>query len=119
VRGVSRGPVSEKALSKALHIASLRGAVYFLQPGREVPAIFVIVNNQGVTFISVRMSRRIHCSGPDFEHMYRETIAHLRSVPASVAVTCELWLFSRYGRCRFFRVQPSGLLELACVGESA
>ena len=115
---MSRGPASEKALLKALHVASLRGAVYFFRPGREVPADFEIVNTQGVTFISVRMSRRIQCSGPDFEHMYRETIAHLRAVPASVAVACELWLFSRYGRCRFFRVQPSGLRELVHVGES-
>jgi len=115
---MSRGPPSEKAREKALHVASLRGAVYFLQPGREVPADFEIVNTRGVTFISVKMSRRIHCSAPDFERMYRETIAHLLAVPASLAVACELWIISRYGRCRFFRVQPSGLCEVAYVGDS-
>jgi len=113
---MSRGPASEKALEKALSFASQRGAVYFLQQGREVPADFEIVNNQGVTFISVKMSRCIHNPAPYFEYLYRETIAHLRAVPASVAVAGELWLVSRYGRCRFFRVQPSGLSELAYVG---
>jgi len=109
---MSRGPVSKKALETALSFAALRGAVYFFQPGREAPADFAIITNEGVTIISVKMSRSIHGLATDIESHYRETIARLRAVPASVAVACELWLISRYGRCRFFRIRNTGLLEL-------
>ncbi len=112
---MSRGPVSTKALERALLIANMRGAVYFFHPGRESPADFEITNESGVTFVSVRMSRCIQRPAAYFEYLYRETIAHLRSVPASIAVAYELWLVSRYGRCRFFRVHPAGLAEVAYV----
>jgi len=117
---MSRGPVSEKALDTALPLAAMRGTVYFLKPGRESPADFEIVNKQGVTLISVRMSRCLHIPLADLEAEYGDAIFRLRAVPISPAVYRELWLCSRYGRWRFFEIRDRDIIELAVpLGGSA
>jgi hypothetical protein len=110
---MSRGPVSEKALSSALLHAALRGTVYFLNPGRESPADFQIVNRQGVTFISVKRARCLHCSLAEMETEYCEAIFRLRAIPISPSVYREFWVCSRYGRWRFFEVRDKDMIELA------
>ena len=110
---MTRGPVSQKALSGAFQLATVRGTVYFLNPGREAPADFLIVNRQGVTFISVRISRCLHCSLAGIETEYRESIFRLRAVPISPSVYRELWVCSRYGRWRFFEIRDMDIIELA------
>jgi hypothetical protein len=114
---MSRGPVSTKALETALSFATLRGAVYFFQPGREAPAHFAIVNKEGVTLISVKMARCLHSPGADIEWTYRDAVFRLRTVPIAPNVFRELWLLSRYGRWRFFGVRDRDLIELAIPPE--
>lgn len=112
---MTRGPVSQKALDAALPLATLRGTVYFLKPGRETetPADFEIVNRQGVTFVSVHMSRCLHNSLTGMEAEYQESVFRLRAIPISPSVYRELWVCSRYGRWRFFEVRDRDLAELA------
>ena len=110
---MTRGPASQKALSGAVLHATLRGTVCFLNPGREAPADFEIVNRQGVTFVSTRMSRCLHCSLAEMETEYREAIFRLRAIPISPSVYRELWVCSRYGGWRFFEVRDKDIIELA------
>lgn len=110
---MSRGPVSEKALEKALSFAAMRGAVYFFLSGREAPADFEIVNKEGVTFISVKMARCLHSPIATLELRYLDALSRFRAVPVAPNVFCELWLVSRYGRWRFFEVRHRDLIELA------
>jgi len=110
---MSRGPPSQTALDAALPLATLRGTVYFLAPGRECPANFEILNRQGVTFVAVKMSRCLHAPLAEMEKEYQEAIFRLRVVPISPCVYRELWVCSRNGRWRFFEVRDRDLVELA------
>jgi hypothetical protein len=109
---MSRGPVSQNALDRAMPLATLRGTVYFLEPGCESPANFEIVNGRGVTFVSARTSRCFHSSIPELEAVYHEAVCRLRAIPCSPGVYRELWICSRYGRWRFFEVREHDLVEI-------
>jgi hypothetical protein len=110
---MTRGPVSEIALEEALPIAKLRGRIFFLRPDPECPCDFQILNNREDVFVRVKRSRCLYCSLAEMEALYRESIQKLRLIPLSASVQRELWVCSRYGRWRFFRITDTGMEEIA------
>ena len=110
---MTRGPISEIALEEALPIAKLRGRVFFLRPDPECPCDFQILNNREDVFVRVKRSRCLYCSLAEMEALYRESIQKLRLIPLSASVQRELWVCSRYGRWRFFRITDSGMEEIS------
>jgi len=113
---MTRGPVSGIALEEALPLAKLRGMVFFLRPDPECPCDFEVLNNREVVFVRVKRSRCLHCSLAEMEALYRESILKLRVIPLSPSARRELWVCSRYGRWRFFRIMENGIEEKAVPG---
>ena len=52
----------------------------------------------------------------EIEAEFAETITGLRLAPRTGPVSCELWLYSRYGTLRHFRVGDAGLMEVDLYG---
>lgn len=109
---MSRGPVSEKALSAALALAGKRGSVILIRPGRDSPCNFEIVSRHENVFVTVKPSRNFHGSPQDIEWQFREEIFRLRMIRGPSIVKKELWVCSRYGRWRFFEVTDTGIAEV-------
>lgn len=110
---MTRGPVSEQAIEWALPLAHLRGTVYFFRKDRECPCDFEIVNNQEVVFVRVKRTRCLHRPLLELETEYHEAVLRLRAVPSAPSVSRELWVCSRHGRWRFFRIMEAGMEEVA------
>jgi len=108
---MTRGPVSEQAIEWALPLAHLRGTVYFFRKDRECPCDFQIVNSREVVFVRVRWTRCLHRPVPDLETDCHEHVLRLRAVPVSPQVCRELWICSRRGTWRFFRITETGMEE--------
>jgi hypothetical protein len=53
----------------------------------------------------------------EIEFMCRRMIAELRLFPPSQQIRLELWVYSRHGTYRFFRLTPAGLEEIQQNGE--
>jgi hypothetical protein len=109
---MTRGPVSEQAIEWALPIAAQRGAVYFFRPDRECPCDFQIVSSSGVVFVRVKRTRCHHHAAEELGAECRDHLLRLRAVPKAPGLTRELWVCSRSGRWRFFRVTNTGLEEI-------
>ncbi|OPY36408.1 MAG: hypothetical protein A4E35_01947 [Methanoregula sp. PtaU1.Bin051] len=109
---MTRGPVSEQAITWALPIAAQRGTVYFFRPDRESPCDFEIVSSREVVFVRVKRTRCFHRTAEELEADCREHVLRLRAVPKAPSISRELWVCSRYGRWRFFRVTEAGIEEL-------
>jgi len=90
--------------------------VFFLRQDPECPCDFQVLNNREVVFVRVKRSRCLHCSVAEMEALYRESILRLRAIPLSPSVRRELWVCSRYGRWRFFRIMENGIEEKAVPG---
>ena len=109
---MTRGPVSEQAIEWALPLAHQRGSVYFFRKDRECPCDLQIVNSREVVFVRVRRTRCLHRPVPDLETDCHEHVLRLRAVPGSPPVCRELWICSRRGRWRFFRITETGMEEI-------
>lgn len=116
---MTRGPVSEQALEWALAIAERRGNVYFFERGRESPCDFQVINDHEDVLVRVKRTRSLHRPVAMLGAEYREQVRKLRAVPGNPAVTRELWVCSRAGRWRFFRVCGNGLAEYGADGNPA
>jgi hypothetical protein len=79
-------------------------------------AEFLITGNGWFVMVRVRLARRIYASIAEIEAEFSDTIAGLRLVSRCGPVSCELWLYSRYGTLRHFRVEDAGLVEIDCYG---
>jgi hypothetical protein len=109
---MTRGPVSEQAIEWALPLAHQRGSVYFFRKDRECPCDLQIVNGREVVFVRVRRTRCLHRPVPDLEADCHEHVLRLRAVPVSPQVYRELWICSRRGTWRFFRITETGIEEI-------
>jgi hypothetical protein len=79
-------------------------------------AEFLITGNGWFVMVRVRLARKICASIAEIEAEFSDTIAGLRRVSRGGPVSCELWLYSRYGTLRHFRVEDAGLTEIDCYG---
>jgi hypothetical protein len=113
---MSRGRPPLKGIDKALPIARARGRVMEIVQNGDTPAMFVIVLDRKVCFISIRRADPFRVTPAEMEAENREVLAMIRSLPASADIIWEFWAYSRAGTLRFFRVEDSWLLEIGRDG---
>ena len=107
-----------KGLTLAVQLGFLRGHVMVFMPSVQNLAEFLIAGSGWFVLVSTRPAQKLHMSIAGIEAEYRDVIAGLRLIPVGVQVSCELWLYSRYGTFRHFRVSAGGLVEINPYGIS-
>jgi hypothetical protein len=115
---MTRGRPVTTSLDVAIHIARLRGNVMTFHAGPENFAHLLIRSPGAITFVLIRYASRLQGTPEEIEAMYQDTLVLLRSVPGSGPLVRELWLYSRYGGWRYFRVGDSGITEISGNGEA-
>jgi hypothetical protein len=78
---------------------------------------FAIVSTMQVAFIRVKYAARILSSPPEIAAEFREVILALQAIPYDTAISRELWLCSKHGTLRFFRILAEQLIELGLDGQ--
>jgi hypothetical protein len=71
-----------------------------------------IISKIPVTFSRVMFAPEILATIQDLAEYYQKEIAQLRVIARDAAITAELWLRSKHGTWRFFRVTPNSLVEI-------
>jgi len=105
-----------KGLSLAVPLGFLRGRVMVFMPSVQNLGEFLVAGSGWFVLVSARPARKLHMNIAEVEGEYRDIIASLRLVPDGGQVSCELWLYSRYGTFRHFRVHQDGLVEINAFG---
>jgi hypothetical protein len=100
----------------ALPVALQRGHVMVFVPSLVNLGEFLIAGNGLFVLVGVRFARRIRAALHEIEAEFTEAIGDLRVAPRTGPVTCELWLYSRYGTLRYFRVNDGSITELDPFG---
>ena len=113
---MSRGPIPHQTLRDAIPIAQMRGMVQMAEHGPEMLYDFTITGMKPSAFVSVKYTEHILMLLAEIARECDEKIRRLRSVAQDAAVSCELWLHSRYGTWRFFRVTADALVEIGRDG---
>ena len=122
---MSRGRPSYRALSDALPIARRRGTTQAAVRAPENLYDFTIVSAIPLAFVRVSYCTRIHAPVAEFVNDFREELIMLGRIPAHMSISRELWLRSRHGTWRFFRLtadshmQSSGRTACCFPGENA
>jgi hypothetical protein len=111
-----RGPRPYRALPEACAIAALRGSVQMAEHGPESRYDFTITGTLPVSFILVRFAPRILAALQDLEVEFRRAIHELSAIAADGSVSRELWLRSKHGTWRFFRIIGNGIVEIGRDG---
>jgi len=111
-----RGPRISQGLTLAIPFALKRGYVMVFMAALLNLAEFLITGNGLFVLVRVRLARRIHVGIADIEAEFADAIAGLRLIPRTGPVSCELWLYSRHGTLRHFRVEDTRLVEIDCYG---
>ena len=107
-----RGRPPRKALIEAALIAGLRGIFQQADRGPERLYDFIIAAVFPLAFVKVRFAERIFESAEELANEFQKDIRKLRMIAQDPSISPELWLRSRYGKWRFFRVVADRLIEL-------
>jgi hypothetical protein len=113
---MSRGPPAFQTLRDAIPIAKARGTVQLAEWGPEALYDFTIAGTKPVAFVCAKFAEHILAVLADIARDYDDEIRRLRLVTQDAAISCELWLRSRYGTWRFFRVTADAIIELGLDG---
>jgi hypothetical protein len=113
---MTRGRLPKKGLGDAIQVATARGTVMSFLQNRESICDFMIMVNGILVFVQVRKARRICGTREEIEREFRDSVMRLRSFPSSALVVKELWIYSRYGIWRFFRIEDTGIVEVCQDG---
>jgi len=113
---MTRGRLPRKGLGYAIIVAMARGTVMSFLQNRESVCDFMIMGNGNLVVVRVRKARRIRGTREEFEREFRDTIKGLRSFPSSGLIFKELWIYSRYGIWRYFRIDDTGIVEICQNG---
>ena len=70
-----------------------------------------------VAFIRVKYAVRILASPAEIAAEFREAVLALQAIPSDTAILRELWLCSKHGTLRFFRILADQLIELGLDGQ--
>lgn len=114
---MTRGPRPRRAIAEAIAIAKARGIIQLAQSGRERIFDIAIVSKVPVAFARVMFAPEILAAIGELAGDFKEEIDQLRIIARNAAITAELWLRSRHGTWRFFRVRPDGLAEIGPDGQ--
>jgi hypothetical protein len=111
-----RGPQISQGLALALPFALKRGHVMIFMAALLNLADLLITGNGLFVLVRVQLARRIRAGIGEIETEFADAIAGLRLVPRTGPVSCELWLYSRHGTLRHFRVEDTRIVEIDCYG---
>jgi hypothetical protein len=114
---MSRGPLPRRALDAALPVARQRGTVRQAERGPELLYDFTILGVAPIAFVRVKYAARIRAALPEIVACFQEEISLIRLITHDAAISRELWLCSKHGTLRFFRVTNDGLIELGRDGK--
>jgi len=106
---MTRGPRPHRAIGEAVPIAKARGIARMAMSGPERIFDIAIIPKIPVTFSRVMFAPEILASIQELADYYKKKIAQLRVIARDAAITAELWLRSKHGTWRFFRVTPDSL----------
>ncbi len=108
---MSRGSPSYRALSDALPIARRRGTTQAAVRAPENLYDFTIVSAIPLAFVRVTYCARIHAPVAELVNEFRDELFGLGRIPVHTDISRELWLRSRHGTWRFFRLTADSLVE--------
>jgi hypothetical protein len=114
---MSRGPFPSKGFDAAIPIAKARGHVEHFRRMRGNTADLMVSGGGLLAIIRIQNAPRLYGTPAEIAREFYDAIARLRLHPAGGPVSRELWLYSRYGVLRFFRVLDNGIVELGADGK--
>ena len=115
---MTRGPQPLLALQEARALGSTRGII------RDVPRLYaqdqgadlIIFCAHAVIFVKIKRTR-IHIRDiHDINAYYSREITHLRRIPHTAVVNCELWVRSQRGSWLYYRVSHDSIVEIRSDG---
>ncbi len=109
---MNRGRPATRGIDNAVAIARTRGCTMRIVYGMESFCDLMVRTATHIIFIKARRMDRITATIAEIEHECRSLIGDLRMVPASAQILLELWIYTKYGTYRFFRIGASGLTEI-------
>lgn len=112
-----RGRPVTKGIDDAIAIAQKRGCVMRVTYALDSVCDFFIRTVMHVTFVRVVRFEKIVAPVNEIRYECREVIAGLRLFPPSQQIRLEVWIYSRHGTYRFFRLVDTGLEEIQQSGE--
>jgi hypothetical protein len=114
---MSRGPLPSKGFDAALPVARARGHVERIRRMRGNTADLMVSGGGILAIIRLQNAPRLYGTLVEIAREFYDAIARLRIHPAGGPVSRELWLYSRYGMLRFFRVEETGIVEIGADGK--
>ena len=109
---MTKGRPATRGVDDAVVIGRKRGCVSKIVYGLESVCDFFIRTAACVVFVKTRRTDKIIATIKEIEHVYQDLIAELRLFPVSAQILLELWIYSKHGTYRFFRISKTGLVEL-------
>ncbi len=114
---MSSGPLPSRGFDAALPVAQARGHVMFFRRTHGSTADLMISGGGILAIVRLRSAPRLYAAIADIGWECRIAIAHLRLHPRGGPLSLELWLYSRYGGLRFFRLLDDGIMEIGADGK--
>lgn len=109
---MTKGRPATTGIDDAVVIARKRGCVTRIVYGLESVCDLFIRTAAYVAFVKTRRTEKITATIQEIEHAYHDLIAELRLFPVSAQILLELWIYSKHGTYRFFRIGEAGLAEV-------
>ncbi|MDD4136623.1 MAG: hypothetical protein PHT99_01850 [Methanoregula sp.] len=116
---MKRGRPATRGIKDAVAIAQKRGCVMQIVYASDSVCDLLIRTAALVIFVRIVRSEKIIAPVHEIVYEYREIIAELRLFPPSLQIQTELWIYTRHGTYRFFRLTDAGLEEIQQDGETA
>ena len=114
---MNRGRPATRGINDAVAIAQKRGCVMRVTYAHDSVCDFFIRAVMLVIFVRVMRIEKIVAPVNEIEFVCRRMIAELRLFPPSQQIRLELWVYSKHGTYRFFRLTTAGLEEIQQSGE--
>jgi hypothetical protein len=109
---MTKGRPATTGVDDAIVIARKRGCVTRIVYGLDSVCDLLIRTAAHVVFVKTRRTEKITATIHEIEHAYHGQIAELRLFPESAQILLELWVYSKHGTYRFFRIHEAGLAEV-------
>ncbi len=85
-------------------------------PETESTCDLMLRTSVHLVFVRVKKVCKIRCTTEEIEAELQEWLILLRSFPVSESILCELWVYTKQGSWRYFRVGITGLVEIGRDG---
>jgi len=109
---MTRGRPVTRGVDNAIEIARARGCVMKFYSGPESVCDLMIRSPVHLIFVRVKRFDRILSTPKEIEEEHRDLILQLRSFPVSGLIIRELWVYSKHGTYRFFRLGDTSIEEI-------